>query len=131
MNDIEEWKDCPGYPEHEVSTFGRFRHKSRKRILHGSKCSHGYQDFQTTVNGKFTTSLAHRLVAKAFLAQPSEKHTQVNHKNKNRSDNRIVNLEWVTPSENARHSKRERKIVHGEFFKDLFNFDPKVLAGIY
>ena len=47
----------------------------------------------------------HRLVAQAFLPPPpSEKHTIVNHIDGDRANNRADNLEWVTPSENIRHS---------------------------
>ena len=47
-----------------------------------------------------------RIVAKAFCENTDkEKKTQVNHKNKIRSDNRVDNLEWVTPSENSLHAK--------------------------
>jgi len=51
-------------------------------------------------NGK----LVHRLMAEAWLINPDpEIFTQVNHKNKNRSDNSIENLEWVDPNGNIQH----------------------------
>jgi len=46
----------------------------------------------------------HKLVAKAYLPNPTPEQTQVNHKNLNRLDNCSKNLEWVTPSENTQHS---------------------------
>jgi hypothetical protein len=51
--------------------------------------------------------LVHRLVAAAFLPKPQEGQVQVNHKNGHTNDNRIVNLEWCTPSENLTHAYRE------------------------
>jgi hypothetical protein len=45
----------------------------------------------------------HRLVASAFLPEPSKEKIYVNHKNLNRTDNRIENLEWTSPSENTKH----------------------------
>jgi len=48
--------------------------------------------------------LVHRLVAEAFLGAPPSDDTLVNHKNGNKCDNRLENLEYATPSENTRHA---------------------------
>ena len=51
--------------------------------------------------------LIHILIGDMFLSAPKADQTQMNHKNGNRSDNRISNLEWCTPSENIKHSYAE------------------------
>ena len=56
-------------------------------------------------NGKQITKLSHRIIAETFLPKPSDKHEVVNHKDHNRTNNRIDNLEWATRSHNAKHSK--------------------------
>ena len=84
----------------QVSSEGRCRN-SRGGISHGSLASSGYC-VVGVCGRKFQV---HRLVAHAFLgAPPSEAAWEVNHIDGNGSNNRIDNLEWVSHSENIRHS---------------------------
>ena len=57
------------------------------------------------MDGTWTSQPVHRLVAKAFIPNPDNKQA-VNHIDGNRQNNRIENLEWVTPKENVIHSFR-------------------------
>ena len=85
----------------QVSNLGRVR-TAFGIITKGSEHPSGYR--LASVNGTGRDKV-HRLVAKAFLPPPpSDKHTQVNHKDGDRANNRADNLEWVTPSENVQHS---------------------------
>jgi hypothetical protein len=100
----EIWKFVPN-TNHEISSFGRFRNRTTRRILKGQYNDWGYKRYRTTVNYKKFNVSEHRMVAEAFIPNPENKPT-VNHINGIKDDNRIENLEWATQSENNRHAYR-------------------------
>lgn len=100
----EIWKSHPNLPIH-CSNFGRIRHINSVTTM-GSSERNGYR--RVKVGGK--TYSCHRLIAESWFPEEKEnventsgKKAEVNHKNRNRSDNSIDNLEWVTPSRNVIH----------------------------
>lgn len=110
---MEVWKDIVGYEGiYEVSNYGRV-----KRLETLVKNKHGYRVvkekilntpsyiYQTVFlsNGKVKQHYVHRLVATAFIPNPLNKE-QVNHKDGNKLNNNLSNLEWVTKSENQIHA---------------------------
>lgn len=98
--EIEVWKDVVDYEdEYEVSNFGNIRRKAKNLSTPISK--HGYQNVSLSKNGEIKTHLVHRIVAKAFLKNEKE---QVNHKDCNKVNNNVNNLEWVTAKENINHA---------------------------
>lgn len=116
---MEQWKPVVGYEGYyEVSDRGRvrstdrtvpsssrnggFRHRPSV-ILRQKERRNGYMSLSLSLNGVIKDVLVHRLVAKAFLPNPNG-FDQVNHKNMNKADNRVENLEWCDQSMNMKHS---------------------------
>ena len=88
------------YKEYEASNLGRIRNAKTKRILTGSPNQKGYMRVSLY---KYGTKFSHRLIASAFLDRP-EWCTEINHKDGDKKNNRIENLEWCTHTENMRHA---------------------------
>lgn len=124
---MEQWKDIPGFEDfYLASSFGRImsiapgRAKTRGRIL--SPRSDGKDNGYLTVclykGGKKYNKKVHRLVAETFLENVGEKK-EVNHKDGNKRNNRLDNLEWVTAKENTRHAHAMGKGNHSGLMKKV------------
>ena len=100
----EVWKDIPGYENlYQVSSEGRIRRGERLKIPH--KDRGGYLTVWLCKNAAQKNYKVHRLVALAFISNPSGKMT-VNHIDGNKQNNRVENLEWATHSENIIHANK-------------------------
>ena len=95
-------------PGKMVSSRGRFKGRNG-RIFRGHVLTSGYctTSIRCRCQTQTQTVLVHQLVARAFLwPPPSPSHTQINHKDGNKSNNSVDNLEYVTPAQNVAHSYR-------------------------
>ena len=88
-----------------ISNTGIVMNKNSGLILKPSKPSNRYADHVLSIDGQTCHRLAHRLVAEAFIPNPENKPT-VNHKDGNKLNNWVGNLEWATYKENMDHAKR-------------------------
>ena len=102
----EVWKDIPGYEGlYKISNFGRTKSLRSSTLRKDVQSGNGYRAIQLSdKNSKKERHYIHRLVALTFLGEPPRSNYVVNHKNLNKSDNRVSNLEWVTPQENMHHA---------------------------
>src|SRR6267378_1768438 len=109
----ESWLDIPSFSGYSVSDKGRFRRKtlSGYRELRGREDRLGYQSVGLVRDGKQIWYLAHRVIAAVFLnaeqlSAPAGKFLTVNHKDRNKTNNHIENLELVTVAQNHKHWRR-------------------------
>lgn len=109
----EIWKDVKGYENiYKVSDIGRIKSLDRidsnnrrvkGRVLKLRHDKDGYVTVELSNKNKGKTMKVHRLVALAFVPNPSNL-PQVNHINEIKHDNRVFNLEWSTSRQNKNHS---------------------------
>lgn len=113
MQETEIWKNVtiePFVVWYQVSNLGRVRslgvgnREGRVLKLHRHK-RRGYLSCTLSVKGFCRTHLVHRLVGLSFIANPENKR-EINHKDGNRQNNTVENLEWMTSAENNLHSYR-------------------------
>lgn len=100
------WRDVVGYEGfYQISDKGELFSVRRNRIIKPNIGMDGYRKMVLSVNNKRQTVRIHRLVAEAFIPNPSNKQF-VNHKDGNKLNNSVDNLEWVTAWENAIHASK-------------------------
>ena len=115
MMEIKEiWKDCKGYEgKYQVSNLGRVWSIGSQKYLKGSYDKDGYiQVYLTAKNGKVKMEKVYRLVALVFLDNPNN-YPQVNHKDKNKQNNCVDNLEWCDSSSIRKCCKGQLKTCAG------------------
>lgn len=143
----EIWKDIPNYKGYQASNLGRIR--THNKITFTER--HGYRHWKDRIlsfkpstsfnqksnqgmgyrvdlwkDGKPKTLLVARLVATTFLENLIETDMTINHKNGNRLDNRVENLEWLSRSDNIKYGfengqyKQTKTILYNDEEKKEF-----------
>ena len=113
QNSIEIWKPIIGYEGlYEISNFGRVRNASQK-IIKVQINNRGYYRIRLCKNGKYEQYFIHRLVAITFIPN-KDISLEVNHKDENKLNNKVDNLEWVTRKENMNRGTVQDRIHKGE-----------------
>lgn len=139
----EVWKDIPDYEGlYQVSNLGRIKSLKRKvyagrnrirwqyeRILSNNKTNgNGYKVVSLNKNGESKNKYIHRLVAEAFISNTNNL-PQVNHKDENKQNNCVDNLEWCTCQYNSTyndlHIKNGIKNRNNKYSKPIYKLDEK------
>lgn len=102
---MEEWRRCKEIDNYEVSNTGKIRNRRTGRIMRTSINSNGYEQVQLHKDGNMYTRRIHRLVADTFY-DGDHSNLDVNHKDGDKLNNNIDNLEWCTRQENVIHGFR-------------------------
>jgi hypothetical protein len=105
----EIWKVINDFPNYEVSSLGQVRNIVTGLILKPEFNSSGYYRCTLCNNLKKQTITIHKLVALCFIPNLNNKPT-VNHKDRNKINNNVNNLEWATYSEQNKHKSKSCKI---------------------
>ena len=95
---MEEWRDIKGYEgKYKISSYGKVKSLKYKdeKLLRPSYDKDGYKQVILYNNGKGKKWFIHRLVAIHFLPNPNNL-PQVNHKDEDKANNAVENLEWCT-----------------------------------
>lgn len=114
----EIWKNIPECPGYQASNTGFIKSLARyvkhpkgsqklvkERVMKNQKGTNGYFIVGISKKGVTHSKTVHRLIARAFIPNP-KKRPEVNHKDGNKKNNVVSNLEWATVSENRFHAFR-------------------------
>ena len=118
----EIWKPVKNFERlYTVSNTGKVKNIKNNKILK-ERDLRGYKRVSLYENKKGHDKRIHRLVGEAFIDNPGNK-PEINHKDKNRSNNNVNNLEWVTSKENSDHKNKDGV---GDIYKNENNGNAKL-----
>jgi len=126
---VEQWKNVniKGYEIYEISNLGNVRRNGN--ILKQKTDRYGYRSVNLCVNNKRKSITVHRLVALTYIENPKNCAT-VNHKDGNKDNNCVNNLEWLTSAENTRHAQ-ENNLFKFWYLVNVYNEKSGELIGQY
>ncbi len=113
------WKDIQGFEgKYQVSNTGLVkslaRQKTHERILKTCKGKDGYLRAPLSLGlHKYKYIFVHRLVAEAFLDNPNN-YPCINHKDENKENNSVYNLEWCTHKYNSNYGTRTERFIKSD-----------------
>ena len=120
----EIWKNIVGLEDYQISNLGRVKSVKfgKERFLKFGKDNKGYLHISLCKDGKQKWFLVHRLVYEAFVGEIPES-MQINHIDEDKTNNRLDNLNLMTPKENSnwgtRTERQAEKMTNGKCSKQV------------
>lgn len=100
-----EWKEIPLVDgKYECNELGQVRNNKTKKIKSTYLDKQGYERIGVWLNGKDNSFRVHNLIMNAFYGDKPFPKAEINHIDGNKSNNKLNNLEWCTPTENMKHA---------------------------
>ena len=126
MNEI--YKDIVGYEgKYQVSNLGNvkslnYKRSGKEKLLVPYQTANGYMTISLWNNNRGHTEYIHRLVAKAFIDNP-DNLPEVNHKDENKQNNSVENLEWCDSKYNMNYGEGAHKKSAENHKKPIYQYD--------
>ena len=102
---IKQIKKIDGFERYSITSDGEVINDKTRRILKQSN-TNGYKQVTLRMDGERKEVLVHRLLAKAFIPNPNN-YAKVDHIDRNRSNNDLTNLRWVSDGQNGRNISKQ------------------------
>lgn len=110
INDAEIFKEINDFEGYYISNLGRVKSCKRKteKFIAVKDDTHGYLIVKLWKDNKQYSKKIHRLVAEAFISNP-ENLRDVNHRDENKHNNCVENLEWISHKDNINYGTRNER----------------------
>lgn len=132
---IADMKPIPGFENYLISKDGKVYSTITNKFFNPSKTKDGYLKVALRGNGKSYYFRVHKLVAMTYLENPNNL-SEINHKDFNRTNNNVDNLEWVSHNDNIEYSKinnrfkTDKPLRKAYIFTNVYNGKSFTILGI-